>query len=273
MLKSTIERSAASSPWRRLGKIKLGIKGPNGAPKDLDYFVLPERFHAKLGEKPQELAVSLPFPDLASNFDTSAAMYKSNGARACWTKDGVKAHRYQIPEGSTKYMWTTMPCPGAECEFRKAKKCPERAYLHVMIPATEEVGTFMLVTGSVAATDRLYSALNALAYLTRNRVHGMFGIRMNLRRERTEFNVDFNNDGKQQKVVKWIPTLDIDFKALMAQDRDLLAPYLGQALALPPAKPVTAEDLVEHLDGEDEGKVPGEDDEIPFDGAKPGGKP
>ncbi len=268
MLESTITRAQGASFWKRLGKVKLGIKAPNGAPKDLDYFVIPERFKPALGEKPQEFEISLPFPTFEQNFDTRAAMYKANGARACWTKDGVTAHRYQIPEGQSKYSWTTMPCPGSECEFRKAKKCPERAYFHFMIPSCKEIGTFMLVTGSVSATDRLYSALRAVEGLTKNRIQGMFGLRMILRRERTEFNVDFNGDGKQQKIVKWIPTLEIDFKSLIESDRTMLAPYLGQALALPAARVVAAD--LEEADEEEDDEERHEaaaglvEDEIPF---------
>jgi hypothetical protein len=266
MLETTTTRAQGASPWKRLGKIKLGIKVDQGGgksyPKDLEYFVIPDRFKAKLGAEPTELSIVLAFPRLEQNFDSRAAWYKNNGAKACWTLDDKTAHRYMKPDGAANYQWVTMECPALACEFRQRKlkpngvdyypsQCSERGHFSFMIPAAGEIGTFFMKMGSKTAIDRIYTALKAVEGLTINRNNGMFGIRMKLRRERTEFMVDLKGDGLQSKIVKFIPTLDIDFEALMVDDRNLLAPFIGQALALPPAQ-ITAADLEEEEDHDDD---------------------
>ena len=263
MLNTTLNRATNTSPWRRLGKIKLGIKAksPSGAeyPKDVDYFVIPDEYKAALGEKPQELRISLAFPELESNFTTKAAMYKQNGARACWTNDDALAHRYMQPEGSAKYQWTEMVCPNVECEFRKTKKCTERGEFSFMIPESKAVGTFFLKTGSKVGIDRILTALQSLNAMTQGRTAGMLGLRMILRRELTVFNVDTKGDGTLTRIEKWIPTLDIDWEHLLAPDKERLAPFTGQVLALAAATVARVEDLEEREDEEDE----------PKEGAKP----
>ena len=255
MLNTTINRAAGTSPWRRLGKIKLGIKAKaqSGAeyPKDVEYFVIPEEFRAKLGDKPMELEINLAFPTLEQNFDTKYAMYQANGSRNCWSANGIVAHRYRKPEGSDRFQWVDLQNECEKCPFRAAKKCAERGGFSFMVPKTGAVGTFYLKTGSKVAIDRIYTALRSLELLTLTRPQGMLGLRMVLRRELTVFNVDLKGDGQQSRIEKYIPTLDIDWLNLRLEDKALLAPYTGQMLALPPAPIASAEDLEEH-DEDDE---------------------
>jgi hypothetical protein len=277
MLKSTIDRAAGSSPWRRLGKIKLGIKvkSANGSeyPKDLDYFVVPEKYQAQLGAQPKELAIILAHPTLAENFTTKAAWYQGNGARVCHTQDEVQAQRWMAPQGQpqAKKQWCTISCPGTACEYRADKRCQARGYFSFMLPATGEVGTFVMIFGSTVAQDRIYTALKTIEQLVSGRPQGLAGLRMLLRREPVEFYKDLKGTGEQSKVVKYIPSLEINFANLLPQDHNLLAPFFGKGLVALPAAPQTLDGDLEVDEDDDKDKDPHQDDEIPFDGSGPGG--
>lgn len=122
-----------------------------------------------------------------------------------------------------------------------------------MVPALlPEVGTLFMRLGSKVGIDNIYTALTSLQFLTRGRKQGMFGLRMKFTRERTEFLVDLKGDGQQSKIVKFIPTLAIDWEQLMAEDKNLLAPFFGQPLTSLPAGPVTVDELEEKDEDRDE---------------------
>jgi len=251
MLETTIGRAAGGNAWRRLGKIKLGIKDKNAAgaefPRDVDYFVIPDKYKAALGEKPQELSIVLANPELRQNFDSRAVMYLGNGSKACHTDDDRTAHRYMKPQGEAAYRWVTMACPNLQCEFRLNKKCKERGYFSFMIPAAgtvdkdgalkAEVGVFLMIMGSKVAITQIYTALKMVESLCHGRPNGMAGIRLKLRRERKEFFQDLKGDGQQAKIVKYIPHVDIDFAQLLHDDQVRLGPMFGQPILLP-ATPV-----------------------------------
>ena len=270
MLESVKVRAGLKSPWKRLGKVKLGKtqRGnklkcaiPNHAhtdecywsfPVDCDHFVIPEQYKAKLGAEPKALDILLAFPTLEENFDTNAKLWGGNGAKKCWTKDGITAFRYMKGAGE-KYDWMPMPCPGLNCEFRQKKQCAEKGEFSFMVPALlPEVGTLFMRLGSKVGIDNIYTALTSLQFLTRGRKQGMFGLRMKFTRERTEFLVDLKGDGQQSKIVKFIPTLAIDWEQLMAEDKNLLAPFFGQPLTSLPAGPVTVDELEEKDEDRDE---------------------
>ncbi len=160
MLNKTMEKAEGISFWKKLGKIKLGekVKGKlkcdqrhehkdecfTWYPKDLDYFVVEEKWHVQLGAKPKELEIALAFPTLLQNFDTGRAVYQQNKARWCYSNDGETAFRWgktgaqQIVKGrngqpDTKvdaFDYMKMPCPGDACPY--AKQCPARGYLNVI---------------------------------------------------------------------------------------------------------------------------------------------
>lgn len=267
MLKSTIERSAGASPWRRLGKIKLGIKVKTERgeyPKDLDYFVVPDKYKPMLGVEPKELSIILAHQGLEENYTTKAAMYQSNGSRACFTLDEVTAQRWlPVADGAKQRQWTPISCPGVNCEFRCSKKCQARGYFTFMLPATREIGTFVMIFGSTVAQDRIYAALKSVDMLTQARPKGMAGIRMKLRREPVEFYKDLKGDGVQAKIVKYIPSLELDFTSLLPQDHNLLAPFFGQPLVALPAGPQVWDGADLHVEADDE-KDPADGEEIPF---------
>jgi hypothetical protein len=262
MLETTITRAAGANPWRRLGKIKLGLKVPTGSgegtrPQDVDYFVIPDapganphRYREALGEKPRELSIVLANPELLQNFDSRAVMYLANGAKACHTADGKEAMRYQRPQGEERHRWVRMACPGADCEFRQKKQCKERGYFSFMIPQVGDVGVFLLIMGSQVATTQIYNALRMVESLCQGRPNGMAGIRLKLRREPKEFYQDLKGDGRQAKVTKYIPMVEIDFQQLLQEDQKRLSPLFAQPILLGTSH---EEDVVSEVhDGEDE---------------------
>lgn len=268
MLKTTLTRTAGLSHWKRLGKVKLGIKKlstkvrcaiPNHKhvddcfyqyPVDVNYFVIPEQFKAKLGPEPQRLEIMLAFPTLEQNFDTRAAVYRSNGSKFCSTRDDVKAERIgeaSVPNPKTgamekKTVYKTIDCPALECEFRKRGECKERGQFEFIVPGLyPEVGTLFLKIGSKVAIGQILATLQALEVFCQNRPNGLQGVRLVLEREKMTFNVDTKGDGTLTKVEKWIPKITIDYAHLRADDQALLLPVVGQDLVVPDV--ATDEDL------------------------------
>ncbi len=286
MLKDIEVEAESASFWKKLGKVKLGLKqranNPrcnskdaqhrhtddcyNFFPKDVNYFVLDKKWHKALGEQPQELAIMLAFPTWQQTFDIRRAWYKQNGSKACFTLDGITAKRMVSdgpkPDGKGRggmidtFKQIELPCPGDGCEY--ASKCPKRGQLEFMIPDCGEVGTFFMKTGSMISAKQMLAVLKALTNFTQGRANGLHGLRLVLRRELMVFNPDIKKDGNLVRIEKYIPKLEIDFKSLMAKDHDLLGPLVGKNIAL--QAPASAEELGH--DDEDE-------DEEPPQGAKP----
>lgn len=264
MLKSTEDRGAASSPWRRLGKIKLGIKIKNATtgkeyPSDLDHFVIPEKYQVKLGDKPKELFIVLPNPTLEQNFTTKAAVYRQNGAKWCSTQDDVHAKRFMDtkrpqPKDPTKniFDYCVIDCPAKACEFRKSGECKERGFFNFMIPAVEEIGTFLLRPTSQVGITNLYTVLKVVESYCARRPNGMAGIRLRLYREPQQFFKDIKGDGQLAAITKWIVNLELDWKQLLQEDQRLFGPILGKQLALPAAHVEEAEEL----DDDEEPEIP-----------------
>lgn len=234
-----------ANSWRQIGKVALGDRsGNNGAPKDLDYFILKaknpadakyyksQEFHSIVGDKPKELDIILPFITVEETIRDRSAMYGSNGLRLCYTEDGEIAHRRKkMPDG--KLVWEEIPCPYRECEFKKSKKCPDKAIFLFMIPAIG-IGTFHMDFGSRVGAEQIYNALLDLAEFCKGRHGGIRGLRCTLTREATVFDVD------GRRVIKYIPKIHIDFPALMPSDKVLLGPIMGRKVEEPKVLSITA---------------------------------
>lgn len=243
-----------SNPWRQIGKVALGDRsGKNGAPKDLSHFILKAKnpadakyyksqdFHSIVGDEPKELDIILPFMTVEETIRDRSAMYGSNGLRQCYTEDGKVAHRRKkMPDG--KLVWEKIPCPYQECEFKKSKKCPDKAIFSFMIPAID-IGTFYMDFGARTGAAQIYNALKGLAELCKDRHGGIRGLRCKLVREATAFDVD------GRRVIKYIPTIHIDFSSLMQSDKALLGPIMGQKVEEPQVLSISA-DEVEAMDAE-----------------------
>lgn len=265
MLNSALKRTENYSHWKRLGKVKLGLKVKSqklrcqeqhqhkddcyfSYPKDVDYFVLPEKWRPKLGEQPKKLQIMLAFPTLIQNFDIRAAVYRANGSKWCSTSDDVKAKRLttiEVPNPKfgkgpnekaniNKADYKEIDCPNTACEYRIKGDCKPRAYFDFMVPALlPEVGTLHMKVGSRVSQDQILATLQALEYFCRERPNGMQGVRMVLERELVTFNVDTKGDGTLTKIEKWIPKLSIDYTSLRGDDQALLGPIVGQELVIP----------------------------------------
>lgn len=279
MLPSTENRGAASSPWRRLGKIKLGIKVKNEQtgkeyPTDLDYFVVPDNYKDKLGDKPKELFIVLPNPMLEQNFTTKAAVYRSNGAKWCSTQDDVHAKRFQdtgrktVPKkpGDTIkpiFDYCQIGCPAKACEYRQTGECKERGFFNFMIPAVDAIGTFLLRPTSQVGITNIYTVLKVVESYCARRPNGMAGIRLRLYREPQQFFKDIKGDGQLAAITKYIVNLELDWKQLLQDDQRLFGPILGKTLALPAAHV----DEAEEVDEDDEKPVT---ELMPFGDLPPG---
>lgn len=271
MIQTILQSAAERSHWRRLGKVKLGIKvkGNNPTrctsktphthqhtddcynfyPKDVKYFVLPKQFQEKLGAEPMKLNIMLAFPTLEQNYDIDSVMWKGNGQKFCSTKDGITAQRLvstMVPNAKDGKMeehtdYETIPCPGDACEFRKAGKCPYKGGLDFMIPAVyPEVGTFFLRVGSKVSYLQMLATLLDLQKLCVNRPNGMQYIKMILEREFTVF-PSVMIKGVRTRVEKYIPKLSVDYAALSAADKQLLGAAVGQNFEIPAE--ITEEEL------------------------------
>lgn len=285
MLKTAVERTAGLSHWKRLGKIKLGVKVKSQRlrcqeknqshvhndecfwhfPKDVNYFVIPDEHKAKLGAEPRLLRIMLAFPTLEQNFDVRAAVYRSNGSKFCSTNDDVKAMRIGEatvqnpkkgqagqPDTLKKTVYNEISCPALECEFRKKGECKERGQFEFIIPEVyPAVGTFFLKIGSKVSTSQILGTLKMIEYFCQSRPNGMQGIRLTLERELVVFNVDTKGDGTLTRVEKYIPKLSIDIANLIQSDQALLMPAVGQQFLIP--EKATSADVEDELDDDDRG--------------------
>ncbi len=240
MLPEVTAAAEGYTPWRKLGKVKLGVKAKNGSgveyPKDLDYFVIPPEYQKFTGPKPTELSIVMMHPTLERCFDTRAVAYNSNESKFCHTRDGVTAIRHKKVDGTDKFADVEIPCPGLACEFRINKKCQARGYLNFRIASVPEIGEFVMIFGSKVAQAQILKTLQTLQYLTQDRPQGMYGIRMKLRRVETTFHKDLDGSGQPKKIKKFIPNLEIDYPALLSSDKRLLGPMMGMEIPLLPAE-------------------------------------
>lgn len=260
MLKTAMKRTDGVSHWKRLGKVKLGLKKRGKMtcalpghqhvedcfshyPVDVKYFVIPEEFKEKLGPEPQKLSIMLAFPTLQQNFDVKAALYRANGTKWCHTDDDVTAKRLfkvQVPDPKNagrqidKTVYKTIDCPNTACEFRISGQCPPRGGLEFMVPGIyPAVGTLFLKVGSQIAQDQMLATLRGLEEYCMKRENGMQGIYMELERVQMFFHIDKNGDGTLSKIEKWIPKLSIDYERLQAGDKKLLGLAIGQQFTVP----------------------------------------
>lgn len=273
MLKEIEVKAESTSFWKKLGKVKLGLKerarNPRCGkqhqhtddcyaffPKDVNYFVMDPKWHGALGAQPRSLEIQLAYPTLERNFDVDRAVYRANGTKFCFSKDGVTARRMvkgdprkddKTGEMVDTFKTVSIPCLGDTCEY--AKKCPKKGGFEFMIPACGEVGTFYMKTGSMTSASQMLATLRALENFTQGRPHGLHGIRMNLSRELVVFNPDIKGDGNPVRIEKYVPKLEIDYKSLRQADQELLGPIMGKIFALP--TPTTAEDINTEDDEED----------------------
>jgi hypothetical protein len=173
-----------------IGKIKTGYKGEEitsgkgnkfRPPKKLDYFVVTttERdtatgnlikndiINKKLGAKPRELRIRLPFDTIDKNFYTKYQYYAS--AKKICDGDGEKAVRVDDKNNKSE-----MNCNPETCEFFKSGKCKVSGILSAFLPDAEDFGgVFKYRTHSYNAVSSILAALEYFAANTGGILHGL----------------------------------------------------------------------------------------------------
>jgi hypothetical protein len=180
-----------------IGKIKTGYKGEmvqskNGAkfqpPKKLDYFIITttERdpktgnliqdgtLMDKIGDKPRELKIRLPFDSIDKNFFTQFQAY--NGGKKICAGDGetgavtVKDDKLMIA-GEER---TTVPCDPETCPILAAGKCKVSGILSVFLPQAGDLGgVYKYRTHSWNGVSSILAALEFFAENTGGILQGM----------------------------------------------------------------------------------------------------
>lgn len=137
-----------------VGKIKIGMKGETRkSGKGTDYqlpvklnhfivtttekgadgnFLLDAVVMKKLGDKPTEIPIRLPFDDIDLNFFTQYQYY--HGKKAVCKGDGERADRI------TKEGKITLQCDPETCEYSVGKKCKPSGVLSCMLPDSPDLG-------------------------------------------------------------------------------------------------------------------------------------
>ncbi|MEE9499633.1 MAG: hypothetical protein V3V24_09870 [Nitrospinaceae bacterium] len=137
-----------------VGKIKIGMKGETRKsakgsdyklPVKLDHFIvtttekgadgnflLDTAVMKKLGDKPTEIPIKLPFDDIDLNFFTQYQYY--HGKKAVCKGSGVRADRI-TKEGKIR-----IQCDPETCEYSVDKKCKVSGVLSCMLPDSPDLG-------------------------------------------------------------------------------------------------------------------------------------
>jgi len=127
----------------RLGKIHLGIKVKNEKrveyPKEVSYFVVPEKVQEVYGEKPTELKIMFPVENKDVFFQQ---WYKSYGFNLLKCKgDGEIALTWDEDKGGMK----EIPCP---CEKLESGTCRRIGILQFLLPDVKGAGVWQISTSS-----------------------------------------------------------------------------------------------------------------------------
>lgn len=260
----------------RLGTIRLGIQVPNANnkgthPVQTDYFVLkdaPELVEV-YGEKPRELDVLLPFPDIDRNF---VAFYQvwAGGVLVCQgdgeyvqyatphrvevkkNRKGVERTHVYNAKGDTlvsngvaasAFDWNGthydagdhVPCPGAAQDlYPHCRACKLGCLLKVMMadPALFRMGYYQISTGSARNHDTILGMLEAFPA---DRVNSVpFKLRL------VQEQITYNENGERKKTNKWFLQLEPDptiTRKLYSRMASRLLDEAPKAAALPSPGP------------------------------------
>lgn len=184
-----------------VGKIKTGYKGEmkkttNGVefqpPKKLDYFIITtterdketgnlienKAVMEKLGEKPRELKIRLPFDSIDKNFFTQYQAY--NGGKKICSGDGETAERRGdvsvsggklVVKGEDK---KTIPCDFETCPIALAGKCKVSGILSAFLPQTGDLGgVYKFRTHSWNGVSSILAALEFFSEQTHGILMGL----------------------------------------------------------------------------------------------------
>lgn len=273
-----------NADFLRIGKLFKGEKkqkkqGEKGEyeifGKELDYWrfesdipVVKEAFTRTFGEKPQAIAVYLPFPTRDENWQTCKEAYTATGLQhRC---DGAVCSRW-LNLKTGKYESTPIDCPSlamTEAE-RKRNGCVNIGRLKVFIPALGEVGFVTMETHSINDIARINMWLAGYESMRPDKLKN---IPFSLYRYKEAIGTP--RDGKRAKTDKWLVGLKPDSswsRNYLAAHHQGLIEQSFSPLALAAGNPLIEEDDDES-DEVHEGVVVATDaptvEEKPFDFAK-----
>lgn len=179
-----------------IGKIKIGMKGPEKIskggkkfrmPKKIKHFIvtttertqegnykLYKTIMDKLGKEPREIRIRLQFDDIDMNFHTSYQCY--SGKKLMCKGDGENASRRDLKTDT----YSNVACNPETCKAYQAKKCKVSGILSCMIADVPEEygGVFRFRTHS---WNSVTSILASLKYFSDNTNGIMQGLPLKLK--------------------------------------------------------------------------------------------
>jgi hypothetical protein len=244
-----------NADFLRIGKLFKGEKkqkkqGEKGEyeifGKELDHWrfesdipVVKDAFTQTFGEKPQSIAVYLPFPTRDENWQTCKEAYTVTGLQhRC---DGAICSRW-LNLKTGKYESTPIPCPSLAMNDaeRKRNGCVNIGRLKVFIPALGEVGFVTMETHSINDIARINMWLAGYESMRPDKLKN---IPFSLYRYKEAIGTP--RDNKRAKTDKWLVGLKPDSEwsrnYLTAHHRALIAQSFTP-LALAAGNPPIEED-------------------------------
>jgi hypothetical protein len=196
---TTIKEYQEKTSWLpRLGKIRLGVKvhqGQKEFPREVDFFVLPERLKRALGDKPKEITITFPMSDRSKIFPYAYKYYGSSQGLKCIGNGETAMERQKDRtwlEGKT-----------CKCE-RYGKGCSQRGHLQFMLPNIGMGGVFQVDTGSEISITGIN---NDLDYI-QNLVGRITWIPLTLRRVPTETHAEGKKQTHYTLQLECVATMD-----------------------------------------------------------------
>lgn len=226
-LRAIRERAAR---WPQIGELRKGDNsGPNGAPRDLDYFRftseipgMEERFREVYGDEPKVLEGCLIPYRLDRALDASRQEWDASGLiHEC---DGLYLIRKRGPNGRLVDVEPdTELCPYHDSDN---PKCKVRGALWVMLPKLGAIGVVKVQSGS--QNIELGTWYDTLMILEENLPNGTKGVLVDLRRSPRKLTY-VDGSGKRRSTTKSM--ISLAYNTLWTQhELPKLAPALAPAL-------------------------------------------
>jgi hypothetical protein len=205
----------------RLGKISLGIKAVAESgkeyPKEVDFFVCPEKVQKIYGEKPKELRIMFPVENGEVFFQQWLKSYGYNLLKC--KGDGEKAYTWDEKEGGLK----EIPCP---CEKLEKSECRRVGILQFLLPDVDGAGVWQISTSSKNSIIDINSSIDYIRALCgRIRMIPLILKREEMKTQRIE-------NGKPKSGKHY--TLKIDVENISVRQLQQYGQTLPEQILLPP---------------------------------------
>ena len=126
-------KSKAGNNYRQPIKFEHFVVTTTEKDKETDNFIIDENIMKILGDKPKEIAITLPFDDIDMNFFTSFQYYA--GKKCICQGDGLTAIRTDKNDNKSQ-----VDCNPEKCEHLLDNKCKVSGILSCHIKASMEIG-------------------------------------------------------------------------------------------------------------------------------------